>query len=375
LVFASPVVVFSGCQPASPPVRSQIEQIARPYLFDLNRWEMVSLAGKLSPAGTYPDLTLDKAGVEAYFRRAQSARREPGLLDSDESRRIERTLQVWIGEELLRQGINCPLLPDNGLPALFPPLLFKVEQLPSVLIISPRERIELVQRSTLRAGLTPPERMQIEASCDSLQVSSLVDDIAGIATFPAMITPDYGLRNTLEAASEEWLHQYLSFCPLGFGYLTVISGGSDPDLVASLNETLVGMVSEELADDIIRARFPELAAIASNEPAQTGFSFRNEMRTTRLEVDRLLGVGEVRRAEEYMEGRRQLLLRNGYYIRKLNQAYFAFHGTYAYSPASSNPVYESLQKWRTRCGSLREFFVSTSRMTGFKDLKKALGQG
>ena len=39
-----------------------------------------------------------------------------------------------------------------------------------------------------------------------------------------------------------------------------------------------------------------------------------------------------------MEERRLLMVEHGYPIRVLNQAYFAFHGAYAESPASSSPI-------------------------------------
>jgi hypothetical protein len=260
----------------------------------------------------------------------------------------------------------------NQSPVVFPPVLFNLEELPSILVISPRHQIELVQRVTLRSGLTPPERMSIEGKCDALEVSSLVDDIAGISTFPAMFTPDYGIRNTLATASEEWLHQYLAFTPLGFRYLKVIGESSDIDMVASLNETLVGMVSEEIANGIMLDHFPEITAVSYQGRKAAAFNFRNEMRATRLRVDEMLAAGEIRQAEDYMEDRRRLFIDNGYYLRKLNQAYFAFHGTYAYSPASTSPVFEALKSWRARFGSLRDFLVSTSRMTGFAQLQKAL---
>lgn len=39
-----------------------------------------------------------------------------------------------------------------------------------------------------------------------------------------------------------------------------------------------------------------------------------------------------------MDQRRVELQAHGYFLRKLNQAYFAFHGTYADSPASTSPI-------------------------------------
>ena len=59
------------------------------------------------------------------------------------------------------------------------------------------------------------------------------------------------------------------------------------------------------------------------------------MHTTRLEVDRLLAAGEIDEAESYMETRRGFFWENGYQIRKLNQAYFAFHGSYAAEPGGA----------------------------------------
>jgi hypothetical protein len=361
-----------ACVPVSTTVHTQIEEICRPYLFDINGWEARVLLDKLKPAMFSHEDVLNENTVHGYFERTQIARRGSELIDAEESRSLERTLQVWISCELIHNGITSPLADYGPFPVMFPPLLLKVEQLPTVLVVSPRERIELIQRATLRSELSPLERNGIETKCDKLGVSSLVDDIAGIATFPAMVTPGYGIRNTLSAASEEWLHQYLAFTPLGFRYLEVIAENSDPDMVASLNETLVGMVSEEITDSIMAEHFPETAVNTQGGLVSAGFSFRSEMRLTRLRTDELLSAGDVEGAERYMNERRQIFMRNGYYLRKLNQAYFAFHGTYGTSPASSNPVHESLKKWRQRCGSMKEFFISTSRMTGYKSLQEAL---
>ena len=65
------------------------------------------------------------------------------------------------------------------------------------------------------------------------------------------------------------------------------------------------------------------------------------MHTTRVTVDALLAAGKINEAESYMEQRRQLFVQNGYTIRKLNQAYFAFYGAYADVPggaAGEDPV-------------------------------------
>jgi len=51
------------------------------------------------------------------------------------------------------------------------------------------------------------------------------------------------------------------------------------------------------------------------------------MRSIRLAVDDYLRGAKSKPAEQYMEQQRQALAAQGYYIRKLNQAYFAFYGT------------------------------------------------
>jgi hypothetical protein len=54
-------------------------------------------------------------------------------------------------------------------------------------------------------------------------------------------------------------------------------------------------------------------------------------------VDRLLAEGKVEEAEQAMEAKRQFFAENGINIRKINQAYFAFYGSYADSPSPATP--------------------------------------
>jgi hypothetical protein len=56
-----------------------------------------------------------------------------------------------------------------------------------------------------------------------------------------------------------------------------------------------------------------------------------------------------------MEQKRQYLDTRGYHIRKLNQAYFAFHGTYADRPTSISPIGRELKKLRNQSASLKDF--------------------
>ena len=65
-----------------------------------------------------------------------------------------------------------------------------------------------------------------------------------------------------------------------------------------------------------------------------------------MEADRLLADGRIDEAEAYMEERRKLFVENGHNIRKINQAFFAFNGTYADSPASVSPIGDQLHRLR-----------------------------
>ena len=108
-------------------------------------------------------------------------------------------------------------------------------------------------------------------------------------------------------------------------------------------------------------------------PAAGGFDFSAEMRATRVRVDGLLAAGEVAGAEAYMEERRRVFVANGYYIRRLNQAYFAFYGTYATSGAAGvSVVGEQVAELRRRSASLGEFLRTAAQFTGTQDLRDYL---
>jgi len=64
--------------------------------------------------------------------------------------------------------------------------------------------------------------------------------------------------------------------------------------------------------------------------------------------------GEITKAENYMELRRQIFVEHGYLIRKLNQAYFAFYGAYAENPVSAageDPVGPAVRELRAQSSS------------------------
>jgi hypothetical protein len=102
------------------------------------------------------------------------------------------------------------------------------------------------------------------------------------------------------------------------------------------------------------------------------FDYNREMRNTRLRVDELLAQGQIEEAEQYMEARRQLFVEQGHNIRKLNQAYFAFHGSYATSPSTGNPIGGQLEWLRGRRPTLHAFVRDIASVSRYQDLTAAL---
>ena len=76
-----------------------------------------------------------------------------------------------------------------------------------------------------------------------------------------------------------------------------------------------------------------------------------------------------------MEARREIFWQNGYAIRKLNQAYFAFYGAYADipgGPAGEDPVGPAVRDLRAQSASLADFLRRIAWMTSFEQLQAAI---
>ena len=117
---------------------------------------------------------------------------------------------------------------------------------------------------------------------------------------------------------------------------------------------------------------PPVTKPSAPPPQQSVFDYSAAMAETRNEVDRLLAAGKIVQAEDYMEQRRRVFLDNGYNIRKLNQAFFAFYGGYAAEPggaAGEDPIGPMLREIRVASPSLREFLLQVGRITSFDELR------
>jgi len=186
----------------------------------------------------------------------------------------------------------------------------------------------------------------------------------------------------LEVIAHEWTHNYLSLRPLGLNY------DLNSDL-RTINETTASIAGKEISLQVLKSFYPELVppepepvksdqtkeSTTENEPPlvidPNAFDFRAEMRITRVTADELLSQGKISEAEQFMEDRRQVFWDHGYPIRKLNQAYFAFHGAYADSPggaAGEDPVGEAVRELRANTASLSQFVIQIAKVNSIQQL-------
>jgi hypothetical protein len=283
---------------------------------------------------------------------------------------IENRVEAILEGRLTRVLEEAGLTRHYGGDIVWPPVNIEFEDPPSVLIRSPRDEIRKDGERLLDAGLPVERRIGIEADAErDGETSALVVDIGAIAIYPAIVPPSSNYRAAMDTIAHEWLHHYLYFAPLGRRYYQ--SGE-----LRTLNETVANMGGRELG-----ARLVELYPIdlpprpASAPPVDARadpIDFTAEMRGLRRDVEALLRDGKIDDAERLMEERRQFLADNGYFIRRLNQAYFAFHGAYADTPSSIDPIGPKLQDLRDRTSSVEEFVETAREFTSARDLDRAI---
>lgn len=317
---------------------------------------------------------IDKASTSAYLRaqRDQLTARQAALAPFAES-----ILQSQVNSALAELGLTT-----GG--QTIPPLLYRSSPTPLALIVSPRDHIEQTTNISILPSITLDQQIKLEDDvAKSLNVSTLIVPIGGIGVYPTMVMETTDLPWMLTVIAHEWTHNYLNLRPLGLNYSTT------PEL-RTMNETTASISGDEVGLLVLKKYYPELLASSptlsllqsniayrpSNRLADTTpFDYRAEMHTTRVKADELLAQGKIEEAEKYMEQRRLLFWENGYLIRKLNQAFFAFHGAYADVPggaAGEDPVGPAVRALREQSDSLADFINTIGWMTSFDQLQKAI---
>lgn len=320
-----------------------------------------------------PEIT-DKESTSAYVR----AQRDKLIARQNLIAPLaEATLQGQVVEALAVLGLTTA-------GQTIPPVLYHTSPTPLALIVAPRDRIVQITNISILPTLTLDEQIELEDRVSkSLNVSTLVVPIGGVGVYPTMVMETTDLRWTLDTIAHEWTHNYLNLRPLGLNYSTT------PEL-RTMNETTASIAGNEVGMYVLQHFYPELLGSSpsrnlislnhdllpssgSDEPPP--FDFRAEMHETRVTADELLAQGKIEAAEEYMEQRREIFWQNGYLLRKLNQAYFAFHGAYADVPggaAGEDPVGPAVRALREQSDSLEDFINTIAWMTSFEELQQAI---
>jgi hypothetical protein len=288
---------------------------------------------------------------------------------------IQSILSRQISLTLARNGIYSPLT-NSWLKITFPPVSFRLQPALNILMVSPRDHISRLEQAIIRPEITGSQIDKLESDLEKHNVSALVIPLGGLgAVYPSFVIETSDLKFLLNVVTEEWLHQFMAFRPLGFRLVLDLTGVlPDPD-ISTLNETLVGIAADEIGEQVYQqfyaAYFPDKVPVGTH-PADSVFDFNGAIRTIRLQVDADLAAGRILEAENYMEEQRRVLVSHGYNLRRLNQAYFAFYGNYAYSGTSVDPLGAQARQLRQNSPSLLAYLMTASGFTSRQDLQSSL---
>jgi hypothetical protein len=298
-----------------------------------------------------------------------------------------------IAESVIQAQVTQMLAEQNltflGQPT--PSVLYHVSPLPLNLVISRRDKIEQINAISLQPGIALEDQIKLEDDvAQTMAASTLIVPVGGIGAYPTMVMRTEYFTWQVGVVVHEWTHNFLSLRPLGYNYSTT------PEL-RTMNETAASIVENEIGPLLLKRYYPTFAAsrldfglvawtpspllsgegLGVRSDAPPPFDFRAEMHITRVRADELLAEGKIEEAEAYMETRRQFFWDNGYAIRKLNQAYFAFYGAYADVPggaAGEDPVGPAVRALREQSASLADFLITIAKMDSYQDLLDAIGE-
>lgn len=398
---------------SSPPLTDEVENVrayTRQIEFDYTTWTLNAFGVKLKQGAAgvpnYMDRAARKEAVMEYLQVTQRIMEgeallnqifaDPAIADKESASQGLRgeldtlydrqTALAPLAEAVLQEQIT-QIAAENALTMLgqpIPSVLYHSTPVPNALIVSRRERIEQIANISILADLPLDEQAELEARVDAgRDVASLVVPIGGVGVYPTMVTRTSSLDWLASTVAHEWIHNYLTLRPLGILY-------DASNELRTMNETAANIAGNEIGAQVLQRYYPELAAASFPDPGLVAFhqdhpdpgdlprppfDFRAEMHETRVTADAYLAEGKIAEAEAYMEQRRQVFLRNGYVLRKINQAYFAFYGAYADVPggaAGEDPVGPAVRGLRERSASLADFLNRISWMTSFEDLQQAL---
>ncbi len=374
---------------------TETEAMIASYSFNLLSWEASNVLDKwrlqlssLLPWNSPPPRAERIALVEEFFRLGEELRRlesealivagsaeEEGVrgrIGEINERRmeirpaVEQTVEGEISTALIEEGFA------SRIGAILPPVDTVFDRSPALLVTSPRDRIFRQSNTLLRHSISHDERDSLEEQIlRERNLAAIVENTGGIGTFPTVVSSVSSMRHAIVTVAHEWLHNWFFFHPLGQHFW-------DSPEMTTLNETAATLGGREIGDRayeamtgiVVDRNLPPPPA----DPDPDAFDFNAEMRETRRRAEELLAEGRIEEAESYMDVRRLELLEHGYRIRKINQAFFAFYGSYATSAASDSPIEGQLRGLRRESESLGEFLNTVAQFTTYDEFLEHLGR-
>jgi hypothetical protein len=377
------------------------------YDFNLFTWELQALFRKLAYGLLAPQrfmsaeersrLVLDyldnvrqARALNAEIERAYTDPEidDPGSVTAETRSELEAVrgrleTQAPIAEAILGEQVSA-VLREAGfgvLRQILPPVSGSITPLPHILIVSPRDKIETIYQRQLTAGLNAAQKAALERQVEQAlpEVSAYVTNIGGLATYPAMLLESSSIDHLADVLAHEWTHHYLLPSPVGWGYLSSRE-------TRTINETSASLLGEWAGQELVRRFYepllregkalPDPLTEEREEEVAERFDFVAEMRETRVTVDALLESGQVAEAEAYMAARRGFFVEHGYRLRRLNQAYFAFHGSYAARPgggsAGEDPLGPTVRRLWAQSETPRDFLRLVAGATTLEELQQII---
>jgi len=404
--------------------------------FDYVSWEVNALATKAGQAlwGNHP--YMDEAArsdfVQNYMRDLGQAMQltaqveaiylDLSIADPDAASaelRVERdALRADLDRrqataESILEGQVSAILADEGFAVMgqvMPPVSMHFTRMPNLLVVSPRDRIE----RRVELAIDPMPLEDIIALEDRIfaqqDMDAVVIPLGGMAIFPAMIRETANLPWAIETFAHEWVHHYFFFYPLGLSFF-VDTGPGGREAVA-INETAANLFGKYIGEKVVARYYPEflpetsipqVISVQYQDPVpteETPFEFGRAMHETRTGVDTMLSqvqliqakvnklhrlgyvddaqtleavaTEQIDRITAFLAARRQLFYDNGFNIRRLNLAYFAFYGGYQAEGipgiAGTDPIGPAVQDIFDLSPDIRAFVVTMRDITTREEL-------
>ena len=390
-IFLSVLILILFSIPSSKLPLDPIEKITLDYSFSLINWEIKNIFPKwiyLAKIYIKNDKS-DPSQTITLLQKYLSLTKEKNLyqhqleienLSQTQRNVVKNNLKTTIAEmqnlkpivEELCERAMTKTIKLNGLKTnldiIFPPVDISLEPPPLILVISPRDKIQIEKSVFLSPDLLNAKKNSLENEIlQKNNKSAYISNLSGLSTYPTLISNEYNSLEIFSTTAHEWLHLYWFFRPLGQNIF-------NSNEMRTLNETAADIAGRELGLQTymnlnIKSDFP----VKSNPSTSNKYpQFTKHMRETRTEVENMLKNNKIQEAEKYMKKRWWELSLAGYNLRKINQAYFALYGIYAESAGSISPIGDQLREFRALVPSTGDFVKEISQISSYSEFLEEL---